>query len=406
VLIVPVLRRIPLRWRGVGDVQAAAHRRVSEALDRIPVPEQDMARLEELVLAEITSLWQTDEVRSRRPTVYDEDQDGARLLRRLHLRDAARALSRDFEAALRAAYDLEIEPLELPQVLRFGSWIGGDRDGNPFVTPEVTRDCDSAGARTFAALLPAPARRDHRPADDERAAAAGERGAARAAARLCGAGAHAGGAGLRLAIRVRVLPPLRHLPEGAHPADAGAGKPGMGFRRRAARDALHAGAQGQDKLAQVLPAYCSVEDFLDDLETLRASLAEHEGMRIARTLIDPLILQVRTFGLHLHTLDIRQHARVHAAALQEAISDTIAPSLPGGLSRGNGERAGDLPRGGRVKGGCSPEAIRQYVISGASSVEDVLAVVRLARLGGVTVEGRDAAGPRSRPDAGAAVRVD
>ena len=41
-----------------------------------------------------------------------------------------------------------------------------------------------------------------------------------------------------------------------------------------------------------------------------ASLAANGGIRIARTLIDPLILQVRTFGLHLHTLDIRQHARV------------------------------------------------------------------------------------------------
>ena len=39
-----------------------------------------------------------------------------------------------------AAYGLEIEALALPQVLSFGSWIGGDRDGNPFVTPEVTRD--------------------------------------------------------------------------------------------------------------------------------------------------------------------------------------------------------------------------------------------------------------------------
>jgi phosphoenolpyruvate carboxylase len=82
----------------------------------------------------------------------------------------------------------------------------------------------------------------------------------------------------------------------------------------------------------VLPAYCSVEEFLDDLETLRASLAENRGLRIARTLIDPLILQVRTFGLHLHTLDIRQHARVLATALQEAIADTMAQSLPGGLS--------------------------------------------------------------------------
>ena len=82
----------------------------------------------------------------------------------------------------------------------------------------------------------------------------------------------------------------------------------------------------------MLPVYCSVDEFLDDLEVLRESLAAHGGIRIARTLIDPLILQVRTFGLHLHTLDIRQHARVHAGRLQEAISDTMAPSLPSGLS--------------------------------------------------------------------------
>ncbi|MGA7834851.1 MAG: phosphoenolpyruvate carboxylase, partial [Acidimicrobiales bacterium] len=146
-------------------------------------------------------------------------------------------------------------------------------------------------------------------------------------------------------------------------------------------------ARGHDKLTQALPAYCSVQDFVDDLEILRASLAANDGIRIARTLIDPLILQVRTFGLHLHTLDIRQHARVHAAALQEAISDTIAPTLAGGLSA---ETSGVLETFrvvAEVKNGCSPEAIRHYVISGAANVEDVLAVVRLARLGGVKVEG-------------------
>jgi phosphoenolpyruvate carboxylase len=144
---------------------------------------------------------------------------------------------------------------------------------------------------------------------------------------------------------------------------------------------------GQDKLAQALPAYCSVQDFLDDLEILRASLAENSGLRIARTLIDPLILQVRTFGLHLHTLDIRQHARVHAAALQEAITDTVAPSLPVGLSAQTSSVLETFRVVANIKTGCSPEAVRQYVISGAASVEDVLAVVRLARLGGVRVEG-------------------
>jgi phosphoenolpyruvate carboxylase len=74
-------------------------------------------------------------------------------------------------------------------------------------------------------------------------------------------------------------------------------------------------------------------------------------------------------------------------ALQEAISDTMAPSLPSGMSA---ETSGVLETFrvvAEAKGGCSPEAIRQFVISGAATVDDVLAVVRLARLGGVKVEG-------------------
>ncbi len=137
----------------------------------------------------------------------------------------------------------------------------------------------------------------------------------------------------------------------------------------------------------MLPAYCSVEEFIADLEILRASLAANRGLRIARTLIDPLILQVRTFGLHLHTLDIRQHARVHAEALQEAIADSSGPALFGELSEETASVLETFRVVAEVKSGCSPEAIRQYVISGASSVDDVLAVVRLARLGGVKVEG-------------------
>jgi len=98
-------------------------------------------------------------------------------------------------------------------------------------------------------------------------------------------------------------------------------------------------------------------------------------------------LQVRTFRLHLHALDIRQHARVHAAALREAVADTSGPGLPSGFSEETASVLETFRAVAAIKSGCSPEAIRQYVISGASTVEDVLAVIRLARLGGVRVEG-------------------
>ena len=174
VLIVPVFtahpteaarRTVMFKRRRIGEFLAA--------LDRIPIPEQDMARVEQLVLAEITSLWQTDEVRSRRPTVYDEIKMGLDYYD-VSIFETLPGLYREISEALRASYGLEIEAHALPQVLEFGSWIGGDRDGNPYVTPEVTQRRHRAGARPPAALLPGTTGSDHRPADEQRTAAAGE----------------------------------------------------------------------------------------------------------------------------------------------------------------------------------------------------------------------------------------
>jgi phosphoenolpyruvate carboxylase len=384
ILIVPVFtahptevarRSVMFKRRRIGEFLAT--------LDRIPVPEQDLARLEEAIRAEITSLWQTDEVRSRRPTVYDEVKMGLDYYD-VSIFETLPGLYREISEALRAAYDLEIEPHELPQVLRFGSWIGGDRDGNPFVTPDVTRDAIQLARGHL--LLYYQARLDD-------------------IIDLLTTSAQQRPVSAELRSRLDAYVALVHTPEAQV---FGAQYEFEYYRRfiicvkaRIQRTVEQTGrhidgklpvmpytlAQGQDKLAQVLPEYCNVEEFLDDLETLRASLAANAGLRIARTLIDPLILQVRTFGLHLHTLDIRQHARVHAAALQEAISDTIAPQLPAGMSAETTSVLETFRVVAEIKQGCSPEAIRHYVISGASSVEDVLAVVRLARLGGVTVEG-------------------
>jgi phosphoenolpyruvate carboxylase len=392
VLIVPVFtahptevarRSVMFKRRRIGDFLAT--------LDRIPIPEQDLARLEQLVLAEITSLWQTDEVRSRRPTVYDEIKMGLDYYD-VSIFETLPSLYREISEALHAAYGLEIDTLALPQVLQFGSWIGGDRDGNPFVTPQVTRDSiqlarghlllyyqrqlqeiidlltTSAQQRPISDALLARLQSYVAQVHTPEAQVFGEQYEFEYYRRFV------------ICLKARVQRTMED------PGPSSAKLPVTSYTL----------AQGQEKLAQVLPAYCSVEEFLDDLEALRASLTENRGQRIARTLIDPLILQVRTFGLHLHTLDIRQHARVLAAALQEAIADSIAPSLPSGLSEETSSVLETFRVIAEVKTGCSPEAIRQYVISGAASVEDVLTVVRLARLGGVKVEG-SGRGPKRDP---------
>ncbi len=142
-----------------------------------------------------------------------------------------------------------------------------------------------------------------------------------------------------------------------------------------------------------LPGYKSAQEFLGDLEILHASLLENRGPRLAHALIDPLILEVRTYGLHLQTLDIRQHARLHAAALEEASAWKCDPargsSVPAPLSAPSADVIDTFRAIAELKASSTPEAIRHYVISGASSAEDVLNVIWLARLGGVRVEGRE-----------------
>jgi phosphoenolpyruvate carboxylase len=149
-----------------------------------------------------------------------------------------------------------------------------------------------------------------------------------------------------------------------------------------------------------LAPYTRASDLLSDLTVLQSSLMENHGERLAEMWMDPLLIEVRTYGLHLQTLDIRQHARVHAAAVAEIAGcaqsssqpssqtsdDSSALRLPSALSPQTTEVLETFRAIAELKRKYPPEAIRQYVISGATSAEDVLNVLWLARLGGVKVE--------------------
>ena len=384
VLIVPVFtahptevarRSVMFKRRRIGELLAE--------LDRIPLPVEDLARLEEQVLAEITSLWQTDEVRSRRPTVYDEIKMGLDYYD-VSIFATLPSLYREIAAALNAAYGLSLEVHDLPKVLSFGSWIGGDRDGNPFVTPDVTRNAIQLAREHLLGFYDEQLQKvidllstsaQQMPVSEALRARLEEY-----EARMRTVESQATGQNFEFELYRRFL---------------------ICVRVRARRTLQPAGViavqlprpstlvESHEELAKVLPGYKSAGEFLSDLNILRDSLAANRGLRIAHNLIDPLLLLVRTFGLHLHTLDIRQHAKQHAIALKEAIKDTMARELPKAPSPETASILETFRVIAEVKAGCTPEAIRHYVISGATCVEDVLAVVRLGRLAGVKLEGSD-----------------
>jgi phosphoenolpyruvate carboxylase len=339
-----------------------------EQLDRIPLSDEQLQQFEESLAAEITALWETDEVRTRRPTVLDEVNMG------LDYYDASiyetlPSLYTEVAAAFEAEYGLCINLTEMPLLLSFGSWIGGDRDGNPFVTPEITRQ----------ALQMA---RDHLLAHYQH--------------------------------QLGIMLDLLTSSEQQTPVSSALGQRLQGYldalnrkgpetfqeryeyeayRRfisciRARLAALVAPASPE---ATGLPPYKSAAEFLSDLELMHVSLVENCGPRLAHTLVDPLILEVRTYGLYLQTLDIRQHARLHAAALEEAGAWKCDParalSAPGPLSPASADVIDTFRAIAELKASSTPEAIRHYVISGAGSTEDIMNVIWLARLGGVRVEG-------------------
>ncbi len=153
-------------------------------------------------------------------------------------------------------------------------------------------------------------------------------------------------------------------------------------------------------------AYPSSQEFEGDLLLIRESLAANRGLRLAELIIDPLLRKVRTFGFHLSTLDIRQHARMHAQALAEieasvGASVTLVQQRHGSGQHERDARAHIVPADGisastqdvldtfreiaKLKKAYPCSAIRNYIISGAESEDDVLAVTRLAAINDVQV---------------------
>ena len=329
-----------------------------ELLDVLPLSPEFAADCEENIMTEVAAMWQTDDVRLRKPTVADEIRTGARYYP-LSLFETLPKLYEELGAAFYAVYGELLDAPQMPILLSFGSWIGGDRDGNPFVTADSTHE-----ALAFANDVAL----EHYIAE------------AQLLARRLSVSRHQVPASPEVGLRIAT-----------YANDTGAAAqikraPETEWYRAlmlliAARlERMRAGGEG----------YASAAEFEADLLTIRHSLCANNAERLARRMLDPLLLKVRTFGFHLHTLDIRQHAAVHAEAIRElaAKSDPLAPGIACELSKASQSLAETL-RTIAAEKARAPETIQRYVISGAEKSEDTLAVIRLAALYGVKVAAHD-----------------
>ncbi|HEY4762620.1 MAG TPA: phosphoenolpyruvate carboxylase, partial [Candidatus Sulfotelmatobacter sp.] len=260
-----------------------------ERLDRLPLTDEEAVDCENNIRAEVTSLWQTDEVRLAKPTVDDEIRMGLRYFR-LSLFEALSKIYAEVVGSFRDVYGLELDENMLPNLVQFGSWIGGDRDGNPLVKPGYIR-----GALEMARTLILREYLNQVEALSDQLSSSRR----------------------QISVSKELLSRLQqyertiagvHLAWGPHNTTES--------YRRFLSYMFHKLQQSRQTVGAPA-AYHNAQEFEDDLLLVQDSLHSNRGERLARTYLDSLLRKVRTFGFHLHTLDIRQHARVHAHALKE-----------------------------------------------------------------------------------------
>lgn len=262
------------------------HLRIADALarqDRVDLTAPEREEIVSSLRREVLAAWETDEIRARRPTPVDEAIAGLLIFEQT-LWDAVPRFLRSLDAALTRATAQRL-PLDAAP-LQFGSWMGGDRDGNPAVTPEVTRLACSV-ARWMAADL----------YEREIAALRSELSITVATPELR---ARAGNA------REPYRAVLREVRDRLRATREYAGR-GLARAELLKGDATrHADGRAQ--------AYQSAAELLEPLQLCYRSLIETGQSVIAEGRLTDVLRRVAAFGLTLVRLDLRQHAARHAAA--------------------------------------------------------------------------------------------
>jgi phosphoenolpyruvate carboxylase len=373
-------RSILAKLRAIADeLDAQAGREATDGPDA-----RERARSDDRLAELIDTMWQTDELRLTRPDPRDEARNAVYYLTELATDSAPRVLA-DLSTVLG---ELGVSVPVTAAPLSFGTWIGGDRDGNPYVTATVTRDVlliqHEHGIRTAEEVVRGlidelSASRRLRPVSlDLDASLAGdlETLGLDVPERFRRVNAEEV---YRLKLRC-ILAKLANT------------------RVRLAADAPH--RPGHD--------YHGTAELIGDLQLMRTSLLRNRGTLAAAGRVADAIRTISSFGLHLATMDIREHADAHHAVLTELYArvgeddyagldrehrtellvrelDSRRPLVGAGvrLSSANQKTFDVFNTIVAVQDRFGPDTIGTYIVSMTQGIDDILAAVVLAREAGL-----------------------
>jgi phosphoenolpyruvate carboxylase len=294
----PVLTAHPTEARR--RAVASALRRIAEHLDTHDDEDSgpsERARARRLMLEDIDILQRTSTLRITRPTPADEVKTVLTVFQQSLIHAVPR-----FQRAVEAAFGDDEHPEQepLPPIVRFGSWVGGDRDGNPFVTAEVTRETVRVHADQALSIL-------HDAVDRVARMITADEESTPASPALRDALANDAAAQPQVCAEI-----MKDSPNEPH-------------RQKLLLVAARLAATRREQAGM---AYASPDEALEDLRLVQDSLVAAGDARTAHGELQDLIWMLQTFGFHLAELEVRQHSKVHHRALAELLALLPAEHRP------------------------------------------------------------------------------
>ena len=317
----------------------------------------------------IDLLWQTDELRLGRPEPLDEAVNSIYYLDELLLETVPEVLAEFVTEVKKLGVNLSLTA----RPLRFGTWIGGDRDGNPNITSEVTKAAILLQNAHFTRSL-------FSHLDELRQALS-------ISTKL---------AGVSKELELSVAKDLENLPEiEARYRRINIEEP----YRLKATSIRHKLSLTQSRHASGLPHfpgrdYKDTAELLQDFNIMRTSLLENNGQLIANGLLDRIMRSISAFGLTHATMDIREHSDAHHKLLTQLFGGSdpqiiakqlLATSNPdlSGLDQAGSNCYKTFVAINELIDRYGSEVIESYIISMTKSADDVMAAVLIAKMAGL-----------------------